>query len=111
DLATYIDEIKAIDVHAHPLRYVASRAPKDSEFDALPLDGLPPFAVPFGLRTENPAYRTAQHALFGVSETDTGAAFAKALGDARTAAMRDHGNGFASWALDRAGIEIMLDNR
>src|SRR6266850_971644 len=62
DLATYVDGIRAIDVHAHPLRYVAAGAAKDSDFDALPLDGLPPFAVPFGLRTENPAYRAAQHA-------------------------------------------------
>ena len=83
DLATYIDGIKAIDVHAHPLRYVATGAAKDSEFDALPLDGIPPFQVPLGLRAEDARYRAAQHALFNVSTTDTGAAFAKSLADAR----------------------------
>jgi predicted TIM-barrel fold metal-dependent hydrolase len=111
DLATYIDGIKAIDVHAHPLRYVAIGAPRDSEFDALPLDGIPPFSVPLGLRAEHPRYRDAQHSLFGVSALDTGAVFAKSLADARAAAMREHGEHFASWALDQAGIDVMLANR
>lgn len=111
DLATYIAGIKAIDVHAHPLRYIAAGAAKDSEFDALPLDRLPPFPVPFGLRPENPRYREAQRALYGGSATDTGAVFATALTDARAAAMRKHGEQFSSWALDQAGIEAMLANR
>ncbi len=111
DLESYIQGIKAIDVHAHPLRYVATGAAKDSEFDALPLDGIPPFPVPLGLRAEHPQYRDAQHALFGVSTTDTGVAFAKALAAARAAAMRDDAERFPTWALDQAGIDVMLANR
>ena len=111
DLSAYVDSVRAIDVHAHPLRYVATGAAKDSDFDALPLDGLPPFQVPLGLRTESPLYRAAQHALFRVSLTDTGAPFAKALADARAAAMREHGDQFPSWALDRSSIDVMLANR
>jgi predicted TIM-barrel fold metal-dependent hydrolase len=111
DLAPYIDSIKAVDVHAHPMRYVAPGAARDSEYDALPLDGLPPFSVPYGLRTEHPQYRDAQHALFGVSTTDTGAVFAKALTDARARAMRDHGERFGEWVLDQTGIDVMLANR
>lgn len=110
-LATYIEGIKAIDVHAHPLRYVAAGAPRDSESDALPLDGIPPFQVPYGLRTEHPLYRDAQHALFGVSTSDTGAAFAKSLTAARSTAMHDHAKNYPSWVLDQAGIDIMLANR
>ena len=111
ELATYIDGIKAIDVHAHPLRYVVAGAPKDSEYDALPLDGLPPFQVPLGLRAEDPRYRDAQHSLYGVSMMDTGAPFAKSLADARAAAIRDRGEHFPSWVLDQAGIDVMLSNR
>ena len=111
ELQSYIDGIKAIDVHAHPLRYVANGAPKDSEFDALPLDGLPPFGVPYGLRAEHPQYREAQHALFGVSTTDTGAAFAKSLADARGKVIAEQGAHYGEWVLDHAGIETMLANR
>ncbi len=111
DLVAYIDGIKAIDAHAHPLRYVADGAPKDSEFDALPLDGIPTFPVPLGLRPDEPRYRAAQHALFNVSLTDSGPAFAKALADARAAAMRAHGDQFPAWALDQAGVGVMLANR
>src|SRR5260370_27033764 len=90
DLVAYIDGIKAIDAHAHPLRYVADGAPKDSEFDALPLDGIPTFPVPLGLRPDEPRYRAAQHALVNVSLTDTGAAFPTPLAPAGPAARREH---------------------
>lgn len=111
DLSSYIHGIKAIDVHAHPLRYVAAGAERDSEYDALPLDAIPPFPVPYGLRTDNPEYREAQHALFGVSMTDTGATFAKALAGARAHAMREHGEHYGEWVLDQVGIDVMLANR
>ncbi|MDQ6613038.1 MAG: amidohydrolase [Gemmatimonadota bacterium] len=110
-LARYINDIKAIDVHAHPLRYVAEGAAADSEYDALPLDGLPPFAVPYGLRPENPHYRDAQRALFGVSVADSDAAFERSLKKARTELRREKGEHFGEWILDHTGIEIMLANR
>lgn len=111
DIASYIESIRAIDVHAHPLRFVADGAPRDSEYDALPLDGLPPFGVPYGLHAEHPQYRDAQVRLFGVSATDTGANFAKTLGDARKQMLKQHGEKYAEWVLDQAGIETMLANR
>ncbi len=111
DLASYIKDIKAIDVHAHPLRYVAEGAPADSESDALPLDGLPPFAVPYGLRPENPQYRDAQRALFGISIADSDAAFERSLKKVRTDVLREKGEHFGEWVLDQTGIEVMLANR
>jgi len=110
-LTAYIDTLSAIDAHAHPMAWVAPGQPADTKFDALPLDGLPPFDVPVGLRADNPAYRTAQQALYHVEGTDTGAAYAAALESARTTAMAERGAGFASWALDRAHIRVMLANR
>ena len=111
DLAAYIKGIKAIDVHAHPLRYVAEGAAPDSEYDALPLDGLPPFPVPYGLRPENPHYRDAQRALFGISVADSDPAFERSLKKARTEMRREKGVHFGEWILDQTGIEIMLANR
>ncbi|HKJ03516.1 MAG TPA: hypothetical protein VJ997_13705, partial [Longimicrobiales bacterium] len=42
-LAAYVDTVAAVDAHAHPMAYVAPGQPADTDFDALPLDGLPPF--------------------------------------------------------------------
>ena len=50
-LAGYIANIRAIDNHTHVNTTVA----KDSEADALPLDGIPPFPMPVRLRPENTA--------------------------------------------------------
>src|SRR4051812_45202710 len=69
-LLSYINSIRAIDSHAHPMRPVSIGAPADSEFDALPLDGIPPFPVPARLAGVDPIWKTAQAALFG---TITGA--------------------------------------
>jgi predicted TIM-barrel fold metal-dependent hydrolase len=110
-LAAYIDGIRAIDVHAHPMRYVPPGAPPDSEFDALPLDAIPPFPVPLGLRPEHPQFAAAQRALFALPSGGTAAARAKLLTAARAKAMADRGAHFAEWALDRAGIDVMLANR
>ena len=110
-LAGYIDGIKAIDAHAHPLTYTGAGTPADTDFDALPLDGLPPFNVPWGLRPEHPAYREAQVALYGLRTADTGAAYATTLNRARTAILQREGVHFPAWVLDQAGIDVMLANR
>lgn len=99
-LATYIAAIRAIDGHAHPMRPVAPGAPADSEYDALPLDGIPPFPVPWRLTLEAPVWSRAARTLYG---TDSAAARARAV--------RERGDAFPAWALDRAGIDVMLANR
>jgi predicted TIM-barrel fold metal-dependent hydrolase len=111
DLAAYVDTLPAIDSHAHPMAAVASGAPADSESDALPLDGLPPFDLPLGLRGGTPIYRAAQQSLYGVAGGDSGSAGAAALARARTEAMQKHGDQFPAWVLDQLHIETMLANR
>ncbi|MEP6780521.1 MAG: amidohydrolase family protein [Gemmatimonadaceae bacterium] len=111
ELASYINSIKAIDVHAHPLKYVVEGAPADSEYDALPLDGIPPFAVPYRLRPDNPQYRDAQRALYGVNIPDSGIALERALKKARSDKMKERGEHFAEWVLDQTNTEVMLANR
>src|SRR3954468_10244913 len=64
-LARYINGIRAIDNHAHPMRPIAPGAPADSEFDALPLDGIPPFPVPARLTGTDAIWKEAQTALYG----------------------------------------------
>jgi len=110
-LTAYVDTVAAVDAHAHPLAWVASGQPADTDFDALPLDGLPPFDLPVGLRPDNASFRSAQKALYHLETTDTGSVYAAALDSARSAVMAQHGAGFPSWALDRAHIRLMLANR
>lgn len=110
-LAAYIDGIKAIDSHAHPMLPVAPGAPPDTEYDALPLDGVPPFPLQARLRADNPEWRDAQRALYGVTSTDTGAAYRDALAAAQRSIAQREGDRFPSWVLDQAGIDVMMANR
>ena len=111
ELLAYIVGIKAIDVHAHPMRYVAAGAPRDTDYDALPLDGIPPFNVPYGVNPEHHHYREAQRALFGASVTDTGKVFLNAMSGARAETMAKEGEHYGEWVLNKTGIDIMLANR
>src|SRR6266542_6517099 len=69
-LLAEIFKIKAIDNHAHPLRFVAEGEKPDDEYDALPLEGLEPFALPPRLNTANPEYIGAWRTLFGYRHDD-----------------------------------------
>src|SRR2546428_840484 len=53
-LAHYIAGLRAIDNHAHPMRPVAKGELPDTEYDALPLDGIPPFPLPWRLTLDAP---------------------------------------------------------
>ena len=110
-LARYISSIRAIDDHAHPMRPVPPGAPADTEFDALPLDGIPPFDVPNRLKPDDPIWRAAQQALYGIGVEQAGAAYHSALKDAVTSIVRAKDQRFPEWVLDQTGIEIMLANR
>ena len=110
-LAAYIDTLRAIDSHAHPLAYVPEGAPADTDYDALPLDGLPPFKLPEPLRASNPAYRDAQRSLYALAESDTGSALVAAVEQARRALIRQHADRFPEWVLDQLHIDVMLANR
>jgi predicted TIM-barrel fold metal-dependent hydrolase len=90
-LVAYIATIRAIDNHAHPMRPVAPGAPADSEFDALPLDGIPPFPIPWRLTLDAPVWSRAARAL--------------------AVSRRPEGEALPAWVLDRAGIDVMLANR
>ena len=110
-LAAYIAGIRAVDGHAHPMRPIPPGAPPDTEYDALPLDGIPPFPLPWRLRGDNPIWREAQHALYGVSLADTGDAYRDALHAAVQRVRQQQGEHFPDWVLDRIGTEVMLANR
>jgi uncharacterized protein len=110
-LLAYITTIRAIDVHAHPMRPVPPGAPADTEFDALPLDGIPPFPVPHRLSTDDPIWRSAQAALFHPPAATTDSAYRSSLRTVVESTRREHAAHFPEWTLDAAGIDVMLANR
>ena len=110
-LVAEIAKIKAIDNHAHPLRYGAEGEKPDDEYDALPLEGLAPFALPPRLNPANPEYIGAWRALFGYKHDDMSEAHIKELTAAKQRAMRERGDGYPAWVLDQLGIETMFANR
>lgn len=111
ELARYIANIRAIDSHAHPMRPVPAGAPADSEFDALPLDGIPTFDVPSRLKPDDAIWRAAQNALYKIPADRSGAEYHSSLKAAVTAMQKTQSANFPTWALDQAGIETMMANR
>lgn len=110
-LTRYIDAVRAIDDHAHPMRPVSAGAPADTDFDALPLDGIPSFSLPSRLNLDDPIWRAAQNVLYRVRLDLTGPGYHAAIERAVSTAARERGQDFPRWALDQAGIDVMLANR
>ncbi len=106
-LVAFIAGIRAVDNHAHP----NSVAPADSEYDALPLDGIPVSPWPTRIRPENPEWIAAYRAVYGYAYSDLSAAHLAELRATMQRVAREQGDRFPEWALDRMGTEVMLANR
>jgi predicted TIM-barrel fold metal-dependent hydrolase len=111
DLLAEISKIKAIDNHAHPLKYVAPGEKPDDEFDALPLDAIMAFPLPVRLSPTNPEFIRAWHDLFGYSHNDMSEAHVRELMTAKQRVLKDRGDAFPAWILDQLHIETMFANR
>lgn len=101
-LAAEIQRIRAIDNHAHPVRFTAPNEPPDRFFDALPVDNMEPQSDPVNLRPNAPAMAEAWRGLYGLDRFDQAR---------KTSLMQQKGAAWPAWALDQMGIEIMLANR
>src|SRR2546421_1072823 len=111
DLLNDINKIKAIDNHAHPVKYVAAGEPADTEFDALPLDAIPPFPLPVRLFPGNPEFIRAWHDLYRYSHDDMSEAHVRELLAAKQNIVKQKGEGTPAWVLDQLNIETMFANR
>ena len=110
-LAAYISGIRAIDAHAHPMLPVPSGAKPDTDFDALPLDGIPPFGFQHRLSLDDPIWRRAQDALYHVTGASSDSVYLDSLRAIAARVRAERGPRFPEWALDQANVEIMLANR
>ena len=103
ELSAEIQRIRAIDNHAHPVRFTAPGEPADRFFDALPVDNMEPQSDPVNLRPNAPADRRRMARALRPGSLRPGAQ------DNRSC--RQKGAAWPAWALDQMGIEIMLANR
>ena len=111
DLLNEISRIKAIDNHAHPLKYVASGEKPDDEYDALPLDAIVAFPLPVRLSPSNAEFMRAWHDLYGYSHQDMSAAHIAELMKTKQRIISERGDAFPAWVLDQLNIETMFANR
>lgn len=111
DLLKDINKIKAIDNHAHPVKYVAPGEPADTEFDALPLDAIPPFPLPVRLFPNNPEFIRAWHDLYRYAHNDMSEAHVRELLATKQNIVKQKGAGTPAWILDQLNIETMFANR
>src|SRR5450432_755935 len=110
-LVAEISKIKAIDNHAHPLKYVADSEKPDDEYDALPLDNVELFPLPTRLKLDNPEYIGAWRAIYGYAHNDMDNAHVQELLATKQRLMKERGDGYPAWILDQLNIESMFANR
>lgn len=104
-LLTEINQIKAVDNHAHPLPFL-KEGEKDVEFDVP--ESIPPLAPPVRLRPTNPEYLDAWNFLYGYKYKDTSDAHMRALATMKRRVMNEKGEAYPAWVLDKLGIEMMF---
>lgn len=108
-----INSIRAVDNHTHVMSVAGKDGQEDKEYDALACGGLefvsPP---PMRLRTDNPIYTGAWRDLYGYKHGDSmGEANVRELLEVKRGVMREQGEGYPAWVLDRLNIQTMLANR
>src|ERR1051325_1573081 len=100
-LLAAIEKIKAIDNHAHPLKYVAPGEKPDNEFDALPLDAIEQFPLPVRLSPSNLEFVNAWHDFYGYKHDDMSADHLRDLMAMKQRVAQEQGERFPTWTLDQ----------
>lgn len=111
DLLSDISKIKAIDNHAHPLKYVAPGEKADDEYDALPLEAIPQFPFPVRVLPTNLEFVRAWRDLYRYSHDDMSEAHVRELLSAKQKVLSERRESFPNWILDQLNIETMFANR
>ena len=111
ELAREIAAIKVIDNHGHPLTVPAEGEKADDEYDALVFEEMEPAPAPVRIRDNNPEYIQAWKLLYGYRYDDMSEAHVKELVADKQRLMREKGEAYPAWVLDRLGIDTLLANR
>src|SRR5216683_7712468 len=111
ELLSEINNIKAVDNHAHPLRYVAEAEKPDDEYDALPLDAIGLFPLPIRIAPTNPEFIRAWKQLYSYNYNDMSESHVQELLAVKKRVLSQQGQNFPAWVLDQLNIETMFANR
>lgn len=109
-IARVIAATRAIDNHAHPVRFVRE-GPADVDYDALPVETMDPSPEPVRTRADSPELLQAWSALFDYRFSDRTPEHVRQVSDRKKSLMQEEGDNYPAWVLDRLGIETMLANR
>jgi predicted TIM-barrel fold metal-dependent hydrolase len=109
-LLAEIEKIKAVDNHTH-IAKVVGEGESDRDFDALPCDIIEGGAQTLAARADYPQFIEAWRALYGYRYSDRTREHVKELIAAREKVMREQGDNFPAWVLDRLNIEYLFANR
>lgn len=111
NLLEEIRKIKAIDNHSH-VEKVVGEGEKDEEGDAIGCGGLEFVAPPpMRLRIDNPIYTGAWREFFDFRADEINEKTTRDYLAIKQKVMREKGDSYPSWILDKLNIEIMLANR
>src|SRR5262245_18689250 len=110
DILSEVNRIRAIDNHAHPVRYVGTGQP-DREFDALPVDNMEPQSDPVQLRPDDPAVVAAWKALWNYPYSDASPQHINEWKTHKQRIAQHNADAYPSWVLDKMGLDTMLANR
>jgi uncharacterized protein len=109
-LLAEIEKIKAVDNHTH-ISKVVDDGETDRDFDALPCDIIEGGAETLAARADYPQFIEAWRSLYGYKYDDRSREHVKELIAAREKVMREQGDNFPAWVLDRLNIEYLFANR
>ena len=109
-LVAEIGKIQAVDNHTHVAKVVGP-GEKDDDFDALPCYLLEPGGDVAWASEENPRVAEAWKKLYGYKYDDRKPEHVQELIATRAQVMREQGDNFPGWVLDRLGIQYMFANR
>ncbi len=107
ELFEYINKIKIVDNHAHPNTIELH----DTGFDALPLDTLGDIELPARVKPGSPLWLDAYRGVYNYTGNDLDEKEIKSMMDTVANMVKQKGEKFPEWALDQAGIDMMLANR
>jgi len=114
-LAAEIYKIKVIDNHAHPLVAVNENE-KDTGWDELGLGSTgesesEKALIPYRLSPASPELINIWRALWGYAHNTINKEQAMELIEAKKRVMREQGDNYPAWVLDKVGADTMLANR
>lgn len=114
-LALEIYKIKVIDNHAHPLVAVNENE-KDTGWDELGLGSTgesesEKALIPYRLSPASPELINIWRALWGYAHNTINKEQAIELIEAKKRVMREQGDNYPAWVLDKIGVDTMLANR